>query len=80
KDTSVRDGLLVFFFLVLPLLALGAFVFLRRNELLRRFGLSRRKRSQGYKADGAAASTNPSRPPPPPSVARGNANNIVRDG
>ncbi|XP_044053408.1 disintegrin and metalloproteinase domain-containing protein 9 isoform X1 [Siniperca chuatsi] len=83
KDTSLRDGLLVFFFLVLPLLALGAFVFLRRNELLRRLGLSRRKRSQGYQADGAA-SANPSRGPPPraqpPSVARGNANNIVRDG
>ncbi|KAK5870588.1 hypothetical protein PBY51_003524 [Eleginops maclovinus] len=80
KDTSLRDGLLVFFFFILPLLALGAFVFLRRNDLLRRLGLSRRKRSQGYQADGAAASTNPSRPPPPPSVARGNANNIVRDG
>lgn len=81
KDTSVRDGLLVFFFLVLPLLALGAFVFLRRNELLRRFGLSRRKRSQGYEADGGAAA-NQSRPPPrapPPAIARGN-NNIVRDG
>ncbi|GLD68455.1 disintegrin and metalloproteinase domain-containing protein 9 isoform X1 [Lates japonicus] len=81
KDTSLRDGLLVFFFLVLPLLALGAFVFLRRNELLRRLGLSRRKRSQGYQADGAV---DPSRGPPPraqpPSVARGNANNIVRDG
>ncbi|KAK0138828.1 Disintegrin and metalloproteinase domain-containing protein 9 [Merluccius polli] len=48
KDTSVRDGLLVFFFLVLPLLALGAFVFLRKNELLRRLGQGRRKRSQGY--------------------------------
>ncbi|XP_017162039.1 disintegrin and metalloproteinase domain-containing protein 9 [Poecilia reticulata] len=48
KDTSLRDGLLVFFFLVLPLLALGAFVFLRRHELLRRLGLIRRKRSQGY--------------------------------
>lgn len=48
KDTSVRDGLLVFFFLVLPLLALGAFVFFRKHELLRRLGLSRRKRSQGY--------------------------------
>lgn len=48
KDTSLRDGFLVFFFLVLPLLALGAFVFLRRNELLRRLGLSRRKRSQAY--------------------------------
>ncbi|XP_067430891.1 disintegrin and metalloproteinase domain-containing protein 9 isoform X2 [Thunnus thynnus] len=83
KDTSLRDGLLVFFFLVLPLLALGAFAFLHRNELLRRLGLSRRKRSQGYQAD-AAASSNPSRGPPPraqpPSVARGNANNIVKDG
>ncbi|KAM3611728.1 uncharacterized protein V6R79_023285 [Siganus canaliculatus] len=79
KDTSLRDGLLVFFFLVLPLLALGAFVFLRRNELLQRLGLSRRKRTQRYAADGAA-SANPSREPPPrgppPSVARG----IVRDG
>ncbi|KAF0022532.1 hypothetical protein F2P81_025158 [Scophthalmus maximus] len=83
KDSSVRDGLLVFFFLVLPLLALGVFVFLRRNELLRRFGLSRRKRSQGYQADGAA-SANPSRGPPPraqpPPVVRGNTSNIVRDG
>ncbi|XP_071755209.2 disintegrin and metalloproteinase domain-containing protein 9 [Centroberyx gerrardi] len=82
KDTSVRDGLLVFFFLVLPLLALGAFVFLHRNELLQRLGRSRRKRSQGYEADGRA-SANPSRGPPPraqpPAVARGN-NNIVRDG
>jgi len=44
----VRDGLLVFFFLVLPLLALGAFVFLRKDDLLRLLGLRRRKRSQGY--------------------------------
>ncbi|XP_026177068.1 disintegrin and metalloproteinase domain-containing protein 9 isoform X3 [Mastacembelus armatus] len=83
KDTSLRDGLLVFFFVVLPLLALGAFVFLRRNELLRRLGLRRRKRSQGYQPDGSAAA-NPTRGPParaqPPSVTRGNANNIVRDG
>ncbi|XP_068999791.1 disintegrin and metalloproteinase domain-containing protein 9-like isoform X2 [Embiotoca jacksoni] len=81
KDTSLRDGLLVFFFLVLPLLALGAFVFLRRNELLRRLGWSRRKRTQGYQADAPA---NPGRGPPPraqpPSVTRGNANNIVKDG
>ncbi|KAJ0019118.1 hypothetical protein NQD34_006687 [Periophthalmus magnuspinnatus] len=82
KDTSVRDGLLVFFFLVLPLVALGVFVFLRRNELLRLVGLGRRKRSQGYTADGAAGTTaNQSRPPPsrapPPAAARGN--NIVRN-
>lgn len=83
KDTSLRDGLLVFFFFVLPLLALSVFVFLRRNELLRRLGLSRRKRSQGYEADGMASANHSRRPPPraqPPSVARGNANNIVRDG
>ncbi|XP_067376234.1 disintegrin and metalloproteinase domain-containing protein 9 isoform X1 [Channa argus] len=83
KDTSLRDGLLVFIFLVLPLLALGAFVFLRRNELLRRLGLSRRRRSQGYQADGAV-SANPSRAQPPraqpPSVARGYGKNIVKDG
>lgn len=48
KDTSLRDGLLVFFFVILPLLALGAFIFVRRNALLRQLGLSRRKRSQGY--------------------------------
>lgn len=48
KDTSVRDGLLVFFFLVLPLLALAAFVYLRRNDVLRRLGLQRRRRSQAY--------------------------------
>ncbi|XP_068617002.1 disintegrin and metalloproteinase domain-containing protein 9 [Brachionichthys hirsutus] len=83
KDTSVRDGLLVFFFFVLPLLAAGAFVFLRRDELLRRLGLSGGTRSRGYRADGAAAAK-PSRGPPPreepPSVVRGNAKNIVRDG
>uniref|UniRef100_A0A8C2KRR4 ADAM metallopeptidase domain 9 n=1 Tax=Cyprinus carpio TaxID=7962 RepID=A0A8C2KRR4_CYPCA len=45
KDTSTRDGLLVFFFLIL-LLALGLFVFFKRNELKRRF--FRKKRSQGY--------------------------------
>ncbi|PIO36297.1 hypothetical protein AB205_0028440 [Aquarana catesbeiana] len=44
KDTSLRDGLLVFFFLIVPLLALGAFVFFRRNSLKRRF--CRKKRSQ----------------------------------
>ncbi|XP_029985689.1 disintegrin and metalloproteinase domain-containing protein 9 isoform X1 [Sphaeramia orbicularis] len=83
KDTSVRDGLLLFFFVVLPLLALGLFVFLRRNELLRRLGLSRRKRSQEYQADGAATANQSRGPPPraqPPSVARGNVHNIVRDG
>lgn len=78
KDTSLRDGLLVFFFLVLPLLALGAFVFLRRTNLMRHFGRNRRK-NESYQAD--SVSSNPSRGPPPrappPQVARGNA---TRDG
>ncbi|KAL0978947.1 hypothetical protein UPYG_G00178280 [Umbra pygmaea] len=73
KDTSTRDGLLVFFFFILPLLALGLFVFFRRNELQRRF--CRRKRSQGYGAD-SRPQTNTTRCPPP----RANPNNIVKDG
>ncbi|CAH2275186.1 disintegrin and metallo ase domain-containing 9 [Pelobates cultripes] len=49
KDTSLRDGLLVFFLLIVPLLGLGAFVFFRRNELKRRF--CRKKRSQAHEVD-----------------------------
>ncbi|MEE6479258.1 hypothetical protein FKM82_012191 [Ascaphus truei] len=49
KDTSLRDGLLVFFLLVVPLLALGVFVFFKRNELKRRF--CRKKRSQSHEVD-----------------------------
>ncbi|KAI4884259.1 hypothetical protein NFI96_014348 [Prochilodus magdalenae] len=74
KDTSTRDGLLVFFFLILPLLALGVFVFFRRNELRRRF--CRKKRSQGYEAD-SRPQTNNSRLP---ANQRGNASSIVKDG
>lgn len=49
KDTSLRDGLLVFFLLlVLPLLALGSFLYLRRNHLLQRLGLRRRRRPQAF--------------------------------
>ncbi|XP_063787673.1 disintegrin and metalloproteinase domain-containing protein 9 [Pseudophryne corroboree] len=44
KDTSLRDGMLVFFLLVVPVLALGTFIFFRRNDLKRRF--CRKKRSQ----------------------------------
>ncbi|XP_029459817.1 disintegrin and metalloproteinase domain-containing protein 9 isoform X2 [Rhinatrema bivittatum] len=49
KDTSLRDGLLVFFFLIIPLLALAAYVFFKRNELKRRF--CRKKKSQSYEQD-----------------------------
>ncbi|KAJ1090331.1 hypothetical protein NDU88_003464 [Pleurodeles waltl] len=49
KDTSLRDGLLVFFFLIVPLILLGVFVFFKRNELKRRF--CGKKRSQSYGQD-----------------------------
>nr|DBA30139.1 TPA: hypothetical protein GDO54_006155 [Pyxicephalus adspersus] len=49
KDTSLRDGLLVFFFLIVPLLALGAFVFFRRNSLKQKF--CRKKRSREHEVD-----------------------------
>ncbi|CAM9099826.1 unnamed protein product, partial [Lampetra planeri] len=53
-----------------PLLVLGAFAFLRRNELMRGFGLSRRKRSQGFQADSPTSAPHPR--PQPLSAARGN--------
>ncbi|XP_071435262.1 disintegrin and metalloproteinase domain-containing protein 9-like [Pithys albifrons albifrons] len=37
KDTSLRDGLLVFFFLVLPLLIAAALAFVKRDRLKRGF-------------------------------------------
>ncbi|CAJ0964809.1 unnamed protein product [Ranitomeya imitator] len=55
KDTSLRDGLLIFFLLVVPLLALGAFVFFRRNELKRKF--CGRRRSHGYDSHGGLLET-----------------------
>ncbi|XP_075063101.1 disintegrin and metalloproteinase domain-containing protein 9 isoform X2 [Mixophyes fleayi] len=66
KDTSLRDGLLVFFLLVVPLLALGAFVFFRRNELKRRF--CRKKRSQAHEVD---RTRQDGRPPPRNAPSRG---------
>ncbi|KAK2508901.1 hypothetical protein MC885_005722, partial [Smutsia gigantea] len=33
KNTALRDGLLVFFFLVVPLIAFAAFVFIKRDQL-----------------------------------------------
>ncbi|XP_030633603.1 disintegrin and metalloproteinase domain-containing protein 9 [Chanos chanos] len=74
KDTSTRDGLLVFFLLVLPLMALGLFVFFRRNELQRRF--CRKKRSQAYEPDSRPQANN-SRTP---TGLRGNPSTIVKDG
>ncbi|KAM9312970.1 disintegrin and metalloproteinase domain-containing protein 9 [Gastrophryne carolinensis] len=44
KDTSLRDGLLVFFLLIVPLVALGTFIFFRRNSLRQRFFGKKRTR------------------------------------
>ncbi|KAL6039023.1 hypothetical protein STEG23_007153 [Scotinomys teguina] len=46
KSTALRDGLLVFFFLIIPLAALAIFLFIKRNELRKTF--FRKKRSQAY--------------------------------
>ncbi|XP_062855439.1 disintegrin and metalloproteinase domain-containing protein 9 isoform X2 [Trichomycterus rosablanca] len=74
KDTSLRDGLLVFFFLVLPLLVLGLFVFFQRNKLRQLF--FRRKRSQGYEADSRSQTNNVRAP----GNQRGNPSRIMKDG
>ncbi|KAM4836735.1 disintegrin and metalloproteinase domain-containing protein 9 [Thomomys bottae] len=50
KSTALRDGLLLFFFLIVPLIVFAAFLFIKRNELRRRF--CRKKRSQTYESDG----------------------------
>ncbi|XP_028920910.1 disintegrin and metalloproteinase domain-containing protein 9 [Ornithorhynchus anatinus] len=50
KDTSLRDGLLVFFFLIVPLSLPVAFIFVKRDQLRRRF--FRRKRSQTNESEG----------------------------
>ncbi|CAH6787154.1 Adam9 [Phodopus roborovskii] len=74
KSTALRDGLLVLFFLVIPLIAVAIFLFIRRNELRKTF--FRKKRSQA--SDGrnqASVSRQPggssvSRQPGGPSVPR----------
>uniref|UniRef100_UPI00398F340D disintegrin and metalloproteinase domain-containing protein 9-like isoform X1 n=2 Tax=Pristiophorus japonicus TaxID=55135 RepID=UPI00398F340D len=52
KDTTLRDGLLVFFLLVAPLLLLAVYMFVKRNELERRF--CRKRSSQAHKSDSRA--------------------------
>jgi disintegrin and metalloproteinase domain-containing protein 9 len=46
RSTALRDGLLVLFFLVVPLIALATFLFIKRDELRKSF--FRKKRSQTY--------------------------------
>lgn len=64
KSTALRDGLLVFFFLIIPLVAAAFFLFIKRDELRKTF---RKKRSQ--MSDGRNQA-NASRPPGDPSVSR----------
>lgn len=49
KNTTLRDGLLVFFFLILPLIVLAVFIFIKRDQLQKRF--FRKKRSRTYESD-----------------------------
>ena len=46
-NTALRDGLLVFFFLIVPLIVLAVFVFIKRDQLRKSY--CRRKRSQTNK-------------------------------
>lgn len=50
RSTALRNGLLVFFFLIVPLIALATFLFIKRHELRKTF--FRKKRSQTYESDG----------------------------
>ncbi|XP_061672381.1 disintegrin and metalloproteinase domain-containing protein 9-like [Syngnathoides biaculeatus] len=82
RDHSLRDGLLVFFFLLVPAGALAALAVLRRKQLLRRLGLTRTGRSRAYRSEAAAPADPGAGPPPgarPPLVARGNSDGILRD-
>ncbi|KAM9822443.1 disintegrin and metalloproteinase domain-containing protein 9-like isoform X1 [Syngnathus typhle] len=82
KDKSLRDGLLVFFFLIVPLAMLATLAFLRWKWILRHLGFTRRGRSQGYRPEGLESSDSAGRPPPRaqlPPVTRGNTNNILKD-
>ncbi|XP_018599498.2 disintegrin and metalloproteinase domain-containing protein 9-like isoform X1 [Scleropages formosus] len=78
KDTSTRDGLLVFFFLVLPLLVLGGCAFIKRNELQHRFcGPATSYSYNGIDSKSSkATAARRSRSPPQSS----NHSTIVRDG
>uniref|UniRef100_A0A8C5UN23 ADAM metallopeptidase domain 9 n=1 Tax=Microcebus murinus TaxID=30608 RepID=A0A8C5UN23_MICMU len=50
KNTALRDGLLVFFFAIVPLSLLAAFVFIKRDQIRKSY--FRKKRSQTYESDG----------------------------
>lgn len=59
-NTALRDGLLVFFFLIVPLIVCAIFIFIKRDQLWRSY--FRKKRSQTYESDGKNQA-NPSRQP-----------------
>lgn len=50
KNTALRDGLLVFFFVIVPLTVLAAFIFIKRDQLRRSY--FRKKRSQTNESHG----------------------------
>ncbi|XP_077118376.1 disintegrin and metalloproteinase domain-containing protein 9 [Ranitomeya variabilis] len=80
KDTSLRDGLLIFFFLVVPLLALGAFVFFRRNELKRKFCGRRRSHGTAQEVNREVPKNVPGRSGPSAGEPRNAPNNVPGRG
>ncbi|XP_069773910.1 disintegrin and metalloproteinase domain-containing protein 9-like isoform X2 [Narcine bancroftii] len=65
KDTSLRDGLLIFFLLVVPVLLFLVFAFVKRNELKQRF--CRKRSSQRHKPENTTGS-------------RSDSNNLRKEG
>ncbi|CAI5774925.1 and metalloproteinase domain-containing 9-like [Podarcis lilfordi] len=64
-DTSLRDGLLVFFLLVLPLLIIVVVAIVKRDAIKRRIFRGRRRRQRAENARQARQSSTPGGPKPP---------------
>uniref|UniRef100_A0A384BQH6 ADAM metallopeptidase domain 9 n=1 Tax=Ursus maritimus TaxID=29073 RepID=A0A384BQH6_URSMA len=64
KNTALRDGLLVFFFAIVPLIVFAAFVFIKRDQLWKSY--FRKKRSQTYESDGKNQAKSSRQPPSVP--------------
>ncbi|XP_039194766.1 disintegrin and metalloproteinase domain-containing protein 9-like [Crotalus tigris] len=74
-DTSLRDGLLIFFLLVLPILILLAIAFVKRKEIKRRLFRERRRQERTENAQQrrplpAHQNNTPSKPNPPEPINR----------
>uniref|UniRef100_A0A8D0Y580 ADAM metallopeptidase domain 9 n=1 Tax=Sus scrofa TaxID=9823 RepID=A0A8D0Y580_PIG len=71
KNTALRDGLLVFFFVIVPLTVLAAFIFIKRDQLRRSY--FRKKRSQTNESHGK----NQAKAPRQPASVPGHASSVT---